>query len=213
MKGPTVLVGWRGPVPPCVAGALRLEPSAIFFRPLVGIRAVVLGPEALEKLSPKAARAALARVSGKVVLCTGPRTAHVIVDPWRRHGFPNPVAPEDLADALAALRIRRPRPRVAPEDWLPRTPPPGSDAARAVRCVPELPDLRVQSWADALGCSRSYLLALCVDAFGASPKELLLRYARAAFETLRGEGLTFAECADLLDYADEKSLRRAVAQE
>jgi AraC-like DNA-binding protein len=209
MRETVVVVGCQAlDALPKSVNVVVLAPQEIYRRPLAGSRLIVIGQTAIEQLDADDAWRRLASVSDHVVLSmVGP------VDParfaaWLRHGY-RFVSPDEVQAWLAGSDVRRFRPIVAPEDWLPHVPPPGSAADHLVQMIALLPRLTVNAWAQAAGISRSHLLRTCSGEFGTPARNILQRYILAAFRDL-ARRCHVTECAEILGLADAATLRRAI---
>jgi len=212
MRGLVVLVGRP------TAGMARIDarierwqPRELTSRRLSDVRVVVLFPDALRQLDPAETRAALGSAVAKVLVVVGvsDAAAGVILGRWAAAGFLL-VEAARVSDVVA-IRLAVPvRAVVAPDRWLGVVPPRDSDAFRAVSVVDALPTLDVATWAAVLGWHPRRLLRVCRAAFGTTAKKVLMRHVRAAAVDLHDRhGVSYATCAERLDYADDRSLRRA----
>ena len=210
----TVFIGWRGALPRlpgCAGPCIRLVPRELFTATFAGSEAVVLGADAVAGLPASLAWVALASVRWRVVLCAQVAHPYDLLRPWVVRGFGEPVRPSELPERLTRLRARRARPALEPRDWLPRVPDAGSLGSVAADAVFHLDRLTsVQDWADALDWPRDRLLCVCIREFGLSAKQTLRAFVAAAATRLRRQGATQDECAAVLGYADDRSLRAAL---
>ncbi len=187
---------------------VSLDGVAAALDPVPGGSVLVLGEVALESILPRVFRLA-DRAPWVLVIAYSTRLSTARRVAWESAGVEVFGSSDALSAALACLVLTTPRRGIPRSLWCPTDVGADPVVRRACDLIPEVPRVRVQDLAAALGVERHRLNIRFRAAVGRTAGQVCRAYVRAYSREGRQSGRSWPALAGELLYSSDRALRRA----